>query len=132
MTEQELTSVRDLITEIRSYEEVLKNLRRMIGAKIPKYDGMPKGTSVESAVEKIAIRITDLSKKIEELKQALTVEAAKLEKAIIAELKSIKLQTLLILRYVDGMTFNEISQVMGYSEKHIRRLHKATLKRLKK
>ena len=132
MNEKELNYVRDLMAKIQSYEELLKNLRRTIVAKIPAYNGMPKGNSVDSAVERIGIRIADLTSKIDVLKQILTVEATTLEKWIITEIKSVRMQTILILRYIDGMTFGEIGRAMGYSEKHIRRLHKAFLSKLKK
>lgn len=131
MNEIKLNSVRDLMAEIKSYEELLKNLRRSIAAKIPVYNGMPKGNSVDSAVERIGIRIADLTNKIDALKQILMITAASLEKWIISEIKSVKLQTILILRYIDGMTFVDIGRAMGYSEKHIRRLHRTFLNRLK-
>lgn len=132
MSENDLNSVRDLVTEIRSYEKLLENLRLMITAKIPSYGGMPKSSSVGSTVERVGIRIADLVNKIDKLKHTLTDAATKLERMIIAEINSVKLQTILILRYIDGMTFGEIGRAMGYSEKHVRRLHKIFLNRLKK
>lgn len=132
MNEKDLNAVRDLKASIDIYEETLHSLQNLITVKTSVNDGMPKSRSGDSAVERLAIRIADLTKKIDDLQAQFSVMAEKLEKRIRLEIDNVRAQTILILRYVECMTFVEIAQVMSYSEKHIRRLHKNILKGLKK
>ena len=131
MNTEDLNAVRDLKASINAYEETLHSFQSLITAGVPLNDGMPKSQRIDSAVERLGIRIADVSKKIDDLKEKISVEAENLEKKILGEIDNVKAQTILILRYVECMTFDRIGQVMNYSEKHIRRLHKNILEGIK-
>lgn len=131
MDEKDLYAVHDLKASIDAYKEELHNFQSLITVKTSVNDGMPKGSSGDSAVEWLAIRIADVTKKIDDLQAQFSVMAEKLEKRIRLEIDNVRAQTILILRYVDCMTFAEIAQAMSYSEKHIRRLHKNIIAGLK-
>lgn len=60
-------TIRDYPRLVREYEQLKQN----IGVKASNYDGMPKGTSMESGVEIIAIRLVDLEQEIGNMQEII-------------------------------------------------------------
>lgn len=131
MTVDELNAVRQLSKVIRNQEQALEIERRVAALKVPERDGLPKSYAVDSRVERLAIRIADASRKIAEMKEQLLEAEIYLEQQINIEVTDITARALLILRYVHCKCFQEISEIMGYSESHIYRLHNRILQDLK-
>lgn len=124
MTSDELNEVRNLGTVIKEAEKELEIWRRAAAIKTPELDGLPKSHSVDSRVERIAIKITDAENALKRLNAELEVAKARLEKKICAEVQDATARALLIFRYVDCMYFRDIGFLMGYSEAHVYYLHR--------
>lgn len=91
-------------------------------------DGMPKGSSQKD--------LSDFAANIDQMEEELRNEGIKLVKSynrIIHRIKNLKNKNesdVLFYKYIKDMTFWEISKVMGYSERHITRLHGTALTHL--
>lgn len=128
MTEEELKAVRKIKDKLDSEEQVLNGLRESGLRIISAYSETPSssgGNFSDSAVEKFTLRIIGAEKRIENLKVLLTDAMTELEEKINATVEDLRAREILILRYVYCLKFKDISQMLSYSEKHIRRLHKA-------
>ena len=119
--------MREIRAELKFEESMLAALRESVTVRTAKLSDMPKSKAVNSEVERIALRIVDAEKKVEELKIVFNEAMARLEKKIKDAVKKSVSRVILILRYVDCMKFEDIGAVIGYSEKHTRRLHKKAL-----
>ena len=126
MTWAELNEVRDLKKAIEDIEKELERLHFSESLNIPKLDGMPKSTSLNSIVERTAIRVADTEKRLEKLKNLHKDAVPRLERKINDAIEDSTARTLFIFRYVDCMYFREIGFILGYSEAHIYYLHRIT------
>lgn len=140
MTFEELNIVRKLKKQIADEEQKLqgyKDLAQSItpqatrvtireGKKETSYtclDAQPKGTSKDSRIEMTVALIVDTEKVIENLKIQLEKETPLLIKKIQAKFPDGVEQRILINRYVVGKSFREIARIIGYSLRHIFRVH---------
>jgi len=130
MTRKELNEVLDLKRELKDAEKSLELLRLSAAVKVPLRDGMPKAQITDSRVEILTVRIVDLTKEIEELKQRIIDAMRRLKKRLMIEIKDVTARTLFILKYVDGMLMRDIGFALGYSETHIYYLHRITFENL--
>lgn len=127
MTWAELNEVRNLRKDILVREKELAALRHLLDLKVPKRDGLPKATPIDSQIERMVTRVVDAEREIDELKKKLEQEVTvRLEDKIKREIKDSTARTLFILRYVYDMYFRDIGFAMGYSEAHIYYLHRIT------
>ena len=130
MTSDELNEVRDLRTALIDAEKVLEVWRRAEALKIPTRDGLPKSHSVDSRVERIAVKVIDAERKVAELKAQLADAIPRLEQKICAKVEDSAERALLLFRYVEGMYFCDIGFLMGYSEAHVYYLHRIAREKL--
>ena len=130
MTSEELNEVWRIRNAIFNAEKALEIWRRAEAVQIPKRDGLPKSHSVDSRVERIAIKIADASRHVDDLKAELLAAQIRLENQICDEVPDLTEQAVLIYRYVDCMYFRDIALTMGYSEAHIYYLHRITCEKL--
>ena len=130
MTWEELNEVQHIKQMIKNAERALETWRRAEALKIPTRDGLPKSKSVDSHVERLAVKIADASRRVDVYKTQLADAISRFEQKICAEVPDVTAQTLFILRYVDGMYFRDIALAMGYSEAHIYYLHRITCEKL--
>nr|DAS03443.1 MAG TPA: Protein of unknown function (DUF1492) [Caudoviricetes sp.] len=125
----------------KEYLSQLINLERLIEAKrleCERLDAMSKKvTSVLSdckvdnsdrvANEDIVIRVIELKKDISEQMKVYAELQAKISKEIDA-IKDIRYRSLLIMRYMNGLKFREISEKMSYGTRWVLILHREALK----
>lgn len=128
MTWTELNEVRNLNLEIINVQNALDNWRKAEALKIPVRDGLPKTPTADSRVERIAIKIADASRRVDELKEQRDEVIPLLEKKIYDEVGNGTLRRILYLRYIEDFRFCDIVTVTGYSEPHVYRLHNKALK----
>ena len=86
---------------------------------------MPRGGIPVTSADMIADKI-DLEKRIEKLKE----KGRGLKAAIYEEIDSLedpKYCELLEARFIDGQTFEDIAENMGYTERHIYTLYKEAI-----
>ena len=130
MTLDELNEVRKIRAALWNAEKVLEVWRRAEALKIPTRDGLPKSHSVDSRVERLAIKITDAERRVDDLKKQLDEAMPRLEQKICAATEDSTERALLTFRYVDCMYFRDIGFLMGYSEAHIYYLHRVACEKI--
>ena len=130
MTKEELREYRHIDKNIKLYREqiqVLQSEAQCMTARL-------KEICVDSSGEKD--RLSGQIAKIIELKNRLY----ELEDRLLAQMKRIHIRfgclperekNLMMLRYVKGMTWEQIAVEMGYAWRQIHRIHSMALKRLK-
>lgn len=116
-----------LVTEIQEDEEQLACLElKAAGSSSPNYDGMPKGTGHGNKIENAVARIWDLQETIKQKKALLSecketierkqmlclAERNKLE-SYIAEITDSLLRLIFTYRFIDGLTWYEVSSRLG-------------------
>lgn len=125
----------------KEYLRQLLNLERLIEAKrleCERLDAMSKKvTSVLSNCkvdsshsnrnEDIVIRVIELKKDISEQMKAYVKLQTKISKEI-DEIENVRYRSLLIMRYVNCLKFEEISEKMHYGMRWVLTLHKEALK----
>lgn len=92
-------------------------------------DGMPHATSDESKVETSSIKIVELTEKINAEIANLDKTMAAVEK-VIEDIPNFKGQTIFKLRYINGMSFSKIADMMGVSERNVFQVHKRIIQKL--
>ena len=130
MTWDELTEVWVAKEKLKQAEKALEVWRRENALIVPSMNGLPKSKSAISRTERLALKIIDAEKRVDELQLKVEDAMKSLEHEIFMEFPDSKTRMLLVLRYVDCMYFRDIALVMGYSEAHIYYLHNKATKDL--
>lgn len=85
-------------------------------------DGMPKAPSVSNVADKEIIRHLDMIEEATEAtKEALAIRVETVR--TIKQLDKLEHVKVLMLKYIEGFSWNQIKLKMSYSEPHIFRLH---------
>ncbi len=129
----------DIKRRLRRYREI-KEERKQIAGELgrleaiaaapssPNLDGMPKGPGAGNPVERMALRVCELEEKYKE--QMVALVAAQLEiENLIGGLAPAE-RRLARLRYIEGLTWEDIGAVLNYSNSQIHRYHRAMLEHL--
>ena len=119
-----LHAVRDLKERIVASESALLNLRGLAQNLVPTLDGMPRATTLESRVEKLAVKIIAAEQKLDVLKTELDRLSAELFDEIQRRVKSVQAQTVVTLRFVSCLSFRQIARRISYSLRQVFRLNK--------
>ena len=129
MTVQELHAVRELKVKIKDIEKSLRTLRISADNLVPIIDGLPCAIEAKSRVEKIALMIVDRERELETLRNQLVSVKSTLANKIMSAFDEPTVQTLLILRYIECLTFKDIARRMCFCLRYVFKLHnKAILK----
>ena len=94
---------------------------KAVTLSLSRIDGLPKIQNLESRVEKLAIEIIDLERELNNLRGELAEKTLDLSELILQRLSGAT-ASVMILRYVEGKTCKEISQIMGYTLRYTFRL----------
>lgn len=132
MTEKELNSVREISRRIRDLEWRLQALRAEAGNIVPVLDGLPHATGAKSRVEKLAVHIADCYSELINLRERFINAALDLGNKIDGLPLSAQEKTVLSLRYVSCMNFQDIWLKLDTSDAHIFYLHRVALKKILK
>ena len=128
MTEKELNAVRELKKQIRDIERHLQALRLSAENLVPILDGLPHSSEAKSRVEKIALMIVSDERELTSLNEKFLLAKAELLDKILRSVDEPSLQTLLVLRYVECLSFKEIARRMRFTLRHLYRLHEKYFK----
>lgn len=130
MTAKEyLSRYRTLNSEINAKLEQKQQLFELAASVAPSNTHGASG-NVSDKVGRTVAKLLDLEREINADIDRLVDLRREIEAAI-AGVPDERLRTLLELRYVNGLTFEQISRRMDYSFSQIRRLHKKSLDFLK-
>ena len=91
-------------------------------------DGLPHSTEAKSRVEKIALELVETEHELDNLRGQLILAKSELADKILREVEDTTLQTLLILRYVECLSFKETARRMHFTLRHLYRLYGKFLK----
>ena len=120
-----LNSYRQLVKQEQVLKDALEYNRERYLAGSPKYDGMPHGHS-QSDLSSYVAKAESL---LDELQDVMTRkhETLRLILRSIEALPNETEKTVLMLRYIRGMTFEETAKEIGRSYRHVTRLHGSAL-----
>ena len=115
--------------EVRRLEEELGRWESRAASVTPGYGGEPGGSPRGDALQQAVERILELR---EDLGRQLMAEVSLRREmgAAIGSLEDPKLRLLLRLRYLDGLTWDELAEKMDLDPRWVRRLHVRALDRL--
>ena len=124
---------------LRSYQPALKywelctrrlDEAREVGIRSPKMDGMPRsgsGGGIEMQVDRILAAERRLNRARDEAMAILEgIED------MIESLENFDQKRILRLRYIDGLTWDEVAMDSGFSERSVRRIHGRALEELRR
>ena len=126
--EVELNQVRELKKRIQAVERHLQALRMSAENLVPIIDGLPHAKEAKSRVEKIALMIVASEREIETFREEIIQTKSALADKILCEVEEPTLQVLLVLRYVECLSFKDVARRMKSSLRHVYRLHEKFFK----
>ena len=113
--------------KIAAKEVHLEELRTQAEKSTQILTGMPRGSSTESSVERLAVMIADLSMEIELDELDLALYEAQIKK-VIDSVKDPACFEVLSYRYLAFHTWTQISDEMHYSNRQVFRIHAKALR----
>ena len=128
MTRQELFKVRSLAHKINQHEKYLRGLRELIDNAERLMGAMTGMTSRK--VETLTVKIISTEEKLKNLRGQLDDSKRELLEKILAEYDEPELQTMLILRYVECLTWSQIAAQMNMSRRNVYRLNQNFIRHL--
>lgn len=123
----ELNIVRELKKLLVKEEQRLNSLRINALNITPILDGLPHAKTAQSKVEKNALKIIESEQELETLRAELIQAKSVLADKIMTQVDEPNYQTLLVLRYVECLSFREIARRMHFVLRNIFTLHDAAL-----
>ena len=131
-----MVTIEEKKQELRRYRLLLKRIERKeqerrrwieLGTTItPIYSDMPKAQNTSNKVEQAGIACAQIAEELSRDICDLTKEKRHIERAI-RSVEDKKLRLILEKHYIDGLTFETISEDMDFDCRWIRRLHKRAI-----
>lgn len=112
MTLEDLNQHLALREKLDKAQELLISLRAAASPGTAKLTGMPHAPGVKDKVGDLAIEIADLSSRIEFLNAELARQEPEIED-FIAEIEDDQTRLIFRLRFLRGLSWKEISQILG-------------------
>lgn len=130
MTKAQLREYKNLRQERDKLARMLTELEEVIySPKAQQLHGMPRNSSgALCPTENLALKHLDIEAKYKEAVEMLTAQMAEIEKAI--EPLAPTERTLIRLHYFQGLTWEQVAVEMGYTWRHVHRLHGKALEKL--
>ncbi len=114
--------IRQLIEEKKKWQMIMRQCKLNDEIRIAK-------SGVANPTETAALKVLSLERKIDDSIDIM----AEFREMILTEvnaLKNLRLQRIIQLKYISGMTFEQIADETGYCTRQVIRLHKTALDRL--
>lgn len=112
MTLDELNKHLELREKLAKAQEMLVSLRVAAQPGAAKLTGMPHTPGVRDKVGDLAAEIADLSGRIDEITAEIAQQEPRIE-AYIAEISDDQTRMVFRLRFLRGLSWKEVSQVLG-------------------
>ena len=122
---------KNLADAIETAEAQLLALKEGSKCSSPKNDGMPESQSHRSWTEDYTIRIEEKKQQVAELKERQERAYAELG-LLFSQMTDKRYIKILVMHYLERMTFDGIALKLKYSIQHVFRLHSEGLKAAKK
>ena len=102
---------------------------RSLAQRLTRYSDGTGGTSAGNRTEDYLIRLAETERKTQEkLKELVRIREEIIE--VIQKLTDSDMQTILLWRYLEYLTFEQTAEKMHYSERNVRYKHKQALDKL--
>ena len=119
----ELTMCRKLRSKITSLEARIADVQSTaITAR--RIDFVPRAAATESTPEKLTRLIVDGERELEALREEFAIAAGELAAEIFQRVADVKTARILLLRYVDCLSFEDIIRATNFSRGHVFKLHR--------
>lgn len=123
MTAKEyLREYRRATRRVDQIDEEIHRLRAERDSITVKADGMPSGSGISDRVARLAVKIADKETEYIARREELLQMRTEVVETILAVADD-KQSQLLYLRYIKGMKWEEIADIMGFGERQIYRFH---------
>lgn len=125
----QLYSYRCLEVEKQQIELELQRIASIMRSpRTANLDGMPRSPGTGDPVARMVLQYAELENRYLVLRGRLAAEQAHVEEMI--ESLDPRARRLLRLRYIDGLTWEDVGEAMGYSERQANRIHDDALEKL--
>lgn len=125
-----LSAYKWIMADIDIKEERLARLdERITSLRSLRITDMPKGGQA-IGIDDIIVQKVDLFNEINERLKEANCEREKIETAI-HKMERYQDRVVLELKYIQGMRYEEMTDVVGYSLRHVKRMHWAAIDRFK-
>ena len=112
MTWQQLDDHLTIVEKLAEAREIVQGLRASLGLKAQNLSGMPRGSGVGDVVGNATAEINRLEERIEKLAAAAEKSQKPIEEWI-DSIDSIYTQTILRLRFLYGLPWKEVADMVG-------------------
>ena len=125
-----LLKYRSTVREIEWLEREIQQWRSNAERMTASYHAAPaSGGSNRRSIEEAVEQIDKLIRRFMDYQSDLIRTRGMIENAI-ESLRDPVLQEVLQMRYLDGLSFHQIAGKLGYSDRHLVRLHRAALEKM--
>ena len=125
-----LLKYRSTVLEIEWLEREIQKWRSNAERMTASYHAAPaSGGSNRRSIEEAVEQIDKLIRRFMDYQSDLIRTRGMIENAI-ESLRDPVLQEVLQMRYLDGLSFHQIAGKLGYSDRHLVRLHRAALEKM--
>lgn len=125
-----LLKYRSTVREIEWLEREIHKWRSHAERMTASYHAAPaSGGSNRRSIEEAVEQIDKLIRRFMDYQSDLIRTRGMIENAI-ESLRDPVLQEVLQMRYLDGLSFHQIAGKLGYSDRHLVRLHRAALEKM--
>ena len=125
----EINKARELSERIRGLEKKIESLRVSRNNIVPVLDGMPHASEVKSKVEKLALRIVEGERELDDLRTQFENEKTRIAFEIMAAIDEPLEQATLLLRYVSCLSFRDIARRLRCNLRQVFKIYYATSKK---
>lgn len=123
----ELNAVRSLRMRYEAHEILLRRTNKALASMTSVLTGMPKAQALAAKVESLTLRKLHLEAELARLRDQIEAAAINLATSICQEFDDETAQVLLLLRYVECLSWTKVAERMNYDRRYVFKLHKKTL-----
>lgn len=131
MRKEELNEIYWLNKEIEDLENRLQELEEEDGLKASSFNETTKSNSNQSIVERVALKKVELQNQLYQNKLLILEEKSKIE-SFIEKIPNSKLRTIVRLRNIDLLTWEEIAKALSMTRKTATNQYNEFISSLKK
>ena len=129
MDKSELQRIMIEYRSIGSLERRIAALRETLERTTPQLDGMPHGSDGTDKMASITATIVDLERRLDKRRVDCEKEMQRAETVI--DTLPDQQRLIMRLRYIEGLTWRQVSEKSNYDKRHCIRIHKRALERIK-
>ncbi len=131
MTKKELSQLYYLKREIKEQQKRLEELETLATACTARITGMPHGTGINDKIGKYAARIADLKGLLDLNLKKCFYELNRINR-FIESVQDSEMRMILTLRYIQNLSWQKISFIIGYQDESVpRKRHDRFLRKTK-